>query len=213
MSDLGFWNLATQHPDHIALVTPAGTRVRAGDLLVRSNQLVHGLRQLGLAQGDVVATLLPNGAEMIEMYLAATQAGFYLVPINHHLAAPEIAYIVGDCDAKALFACAETGEVCARAADSINFPALARFATAATPGMAARASASSMVRVVAEPAAPRVPKLVKLPGLTVSRLVPRPSSWLVMPLVAPCPTATRATPNMSAPACSRARPTVAAPWP
>ena len=73
MSDLGFWNLATHHPDHIALVTPAGTGVRAGDLLVRSNQLVHGLRQLGLAQGDVVATLLPNGAEMIELYLAACE--------------------------------------------------------------------------------------------------------------------------------------------
>ena len=29
---------------------------------------------------------------LIEMYLAATQAGLYLVPINHHLAGPEIAY-------------------------------------------------------------------------------------------------------------------------
>ena len=33
----------------------------------------------------MVATLLPNGAEMIELYLAALQAGWYLVPINHHL--------------------------------------------------------------------------------------------------------------------------------
>ena len=33
---------------------------------------------------------------MIELYLAATQAGFFLTPINHHLTAPEIAYIVGD---------------------------------------------------------------------------------------------------------------------
>ncbi len=94
MSDLGFWNLATAHPERTALVTPEGTRIKAGDLLARSNQLVHGLRRLGLAQGDVVATLLPNGAPMIELYLAATQAGLYLVPINHHLAAPEIAYIL-----------------------------------------------------------------------------------------------------------------------
>ncbi len=33
---------------------------------------------------------------MIELYLAATQAGLYLVPINHHLAGPEIAYILAD---------------------------------------------------------------------------------------------------------------------
>ena len=31
---------------------------------------------------------------MIELYLAVLQAGFYLMPINHHLVGPEIAYIV-----------------------------------------------------------------------------------------------------------------------
>ena len=31
---------------------------------------------------------------MLELYLAATQAGLYITPINSHLAAPEIAYIV-----------------------------------------------------------------------------------------------------------------------
>ena len=56
--------------------------------------MVHALRAQGLGVGDVVATLLPNCAEMIEVYLAALQAGWYLVPINHHLVAPEIAYIL-----------------------------------------------------------------------------------------------------------------------
>ena len=44
--------------------------------------------------------LLPNSAEVFELFLAVTQAGFYLVPINWHLVGPEIAYIVGDCEAK-----------------------------------------------------------------------------------------------------------------
>ena len=48
----------------------------------------------------MVATLLPNGEEMIEVYLAALQAGIYLVPINHHLVAPEIAFILKDSGAK-----------------------------------------------------------------------------------------------------------------
>ena len=85
MGDLGFWALAQEDPDYLALVTPDGAEVRAGELLGHANQLVHALRAQGLAPGDVVATVLPNCAEMIEVYLAALQAGWYLVPINHHL--------------------------------------------------------------------------------------------------------------------------------
>ncbi len=33
MSELGFWKLATAHPDNVALVTPDGTRITAGELL------------------------------------------------------------------------------------------------------------------------------------------------------------------------------------
>jgi len=134
MSELGFWKLATQYPDRIALVTQDGTRVRAGDLLARSNQLVHGLRRLGLAQGDVVATLLPNDQPMIELYLAATQAGLYLVPINHHLAAPEIAYILGDSSAKAFVADARFADAAATAATEAGMPATGCFAVGTIAG-------------------------------------------------------------------------------
>ena len=136
MSELGFWKLATQHPERIALVTPNGTRVRAGDLLARSNQLVHGLRRLGLRQGDVVATLLPNDLAMIELYLAATQAALYLVPINHHLAAPEIAYILQDSAAKAFVADARFADAARAAAQEAGMPGSACFAVGAIDGFA-----------------------------------------------------------------------------
>jgi long-chain acyl-CoA synthetase len=67
MGDLGFWSLAQENPDYLALVTPEGDEVRAGELLGHANQLVHALRAQGLGTGDVVATVLPNGAEMIEI--------------------------------------------------------------------------------------------------------------------------------------------------
>ena len=102
MGDLGFWALAQEDPDYLALVTPEGDDVRAGELLGHANQLVHALRAQGFGVGDVVATLLPNGTEMIEVYLAALQAGWYLVPINHHLVAPEVAYILKDSGAKSV---------------------------------------------------------------------------------------------------------------
>src|ERR1035437_10387232 len=101
MGDLGFWALAQEDPDHLALVAPDGTELSAGGLLGRANQVVHALRGFDLKPGDVVATVLPNCAEMFEVYLAALQAGWYLVPINHHLVASEIAYILSDSGPKA----------------------------------------------------------------------------------------------------------------
>ena len=123
MGDLGFWALAQEDPDYLALVTPEGDEVRAGELLGHANQLVHALRAQGFGVGDVVATLLPNCAEMIEVYLAALQAGWYLVPINHHLVAPEVAYILKDSGAKAFVAHERFAEVAVAAADEAGIAA------------------------------------------------------------------------------------------
>ena len=117
MGDLGFWALAQEDPDYLALVTPEGDEVTAGELLGRANQVVHALRAQGLGRGDVVATLLPNCAEMLEIYLAALQAGWYLVPINHHLVAPEVAYILKDSEAKVFVAHERFADVALAAAD------------------------------------------------------------------------------------------------
>ena len=103
---LGFWNFAQREPGKLALVTPDEREISRGELLAECNRLVRGLRALGLQKGDAVAMVLPNGAEPIELYLACFQAGFYLTPINNHLAGPEIAYIVNDCEAKAFVASA-----------------------------------------------------------------------------------------------------------
>jgi long-chain acyl-CoA synthetase len=134
MSELGFWRLAASDPSHLALVEPDGREMSAGELLAEANRLVHGLRRLGLEQGDVVAAVLPNGALMIELYLAVTQAGWYLVPINHHLTASEIAYVVQDSGAKAFVGAERFGAACRGAAEEVNFPGHARFAGGHIPG-------------------------------------------------------------------------------
>ena len=101
MSELGFWKFAQNDPNHLALATSDGREWKRGELLAACNQLVHGLCAQGLEKGDCVAVVLPNGVEMIELYLAVMQAGWYMTPINHHLTGPEIAYIVQDSGAKA----------------------------------------------------------------------------------------------------------------
>lgn len=97
---VGFWRLATAEPDVIAVHLPDGSTVTRGELHARANQLVHGLRAQGMAAGDSIAVVQPNGLPMLELYFAALQAGFRITPINHHLVGPEIAYIVDDSEAK-----------------------------------------------------------------------------------------------------------------
>jgi long-chain acyl-CoA synthetase len=125
---LGFWDIAKARPDHLALVDPDEKEISAGELLGSANQLVHGLRELGFQRGDAVAILLPNCAEVFELFLAISQAGFYMVPINWHLVGPEVAYIVQDSEAKAFVAHSRFADVAIAAADEIGFPAEGRFA-------------------------------------------------------------------------------------
>src|SRR5664280_583502 len=139
MGDLGFWALAQEDPGHLALVAPDGTELSAGELLGRANQVVHALRGFDLKPGDVVATVLPNCAEMLEVYLAALQAGWYLVPINHHLVAPEIAYILRDSGAKVFVAHERFAEASIAAADEVGLPASGRLAVGDVKGFSSYA--------------------------------------------------------------------------
>ena len=82
----------------------------------------------------MVATLLPNGVEVFELYLAALQAGWYLVPINHHLIAPEVAYILKDSDAKAFVTHERFAEVAADAAGRAGLKHEHTFAIGAIAG-------------------------------------------------------------------------------
>ena len=134
MPDLGFWTLAQSDPEQLAVVEPDYTEVTRGELLARANQIVHGLRARGLKTGDVIATVVPNGAPMLELFMAATQAGWYITPINFHLAAPEIAYIVADCEAKALFGHERFADVLGKTVAEIGYPSECSFAIGDVPG-------------------------------------------------------------------------------
>jgi long-chain acyl-CoA synthetase len=134
MADLGFWALAQADPDHLALVLPDGTELSAGTLAGRVNQVVHGLRTAGVGVGDAVATVLPNGTEIVELYLAALQAGWYLVPINHHLVGPEIAYILSDSEAKVLVGHERFAAACKEAAAISEMPPEGLFAVGEIEG-------------------------------------------------------------------------------
>ncbi|MEO3800435.1 AMP-binding protein [Nonomuraea sp. B1E8] len=96
----GFYAIAAADPGRLALIDADGARTSYGELLALVNQVSHGLRARGLRTGDVVAGVLPNGIDQVVMVMATWQIGLYYVPINWHLTASEVAYILADCDAK-----------------------------------------------------------------------------------------------------------------
>jgi long-chain acyl-CoA synthetase len=113
---IAYW--AGRQPDAPALVTPgdpAGGRTFA-ELNAETNRLARTFRAHGLVPGDGVATMFSNRAEYVAAWAATLRTGLRFTPINWHLTAEEAAYIVDDCEAKALVADARFAAVAAGAA-------------------------------------------------------------------------------------------------
>jgi long-chain acyl-CoA synthetase len=88
---LGFWWIAEDHPDLPAVLhAPSGERLTYSELAGRAHQLVHGLRQLGIRAGDIVAYALPNGVDILVWQLAAQESGIRSIALNPALSAGEI---------------------------------------------------------------------------------------------------------------------------
>ncbi len=68
-----------------------------------ANQVANGLMALGVAKGDRVGYLGKNSDLFYEIVFGCARAGAVSVGINWRLAAPEVAYIMNDCEAQVLF--------------------------------------------------------------------------------------------------------------
>ena len=94
---------ARMRPDHPAVVMAgSGEVVTYRELDARSNRLAHLWRERGLHPGDHVAILLQNDPRWFDAVWAALRSGLYYTPVNWHLTAPEVAYIVQDCGARSV---------------------------------------------------------------------------------------------------------------
>src|SRR4051794_22568203 len=129
-----FWSRALREPDRVALVEADERTTTAGELLASANEVVHGLRALGLKKGAVVAAVLPNCREAYELVMAMQQAGWYLVPINYHLVGPEIAYILQDCEAKVAVVHEQFAAECGAAVAESGFDPDRVFGVGQVPG-------------------------------------------------------------------------------
>jgi fatty-acyl-CoA synthase len=72
------------------------------DLAGRARQLAHAIDELGLAQGERVASLAWNGYRHMEMYFGVSGSGRVLHTINPRLHPEQIAWIINHAEDKAL---------------------------------------------------------------------------------------------------------------
>ena len=102
-----------------------GETITYGALHGRVSRVAGALTARGIRRGDRVACLSVNSKAYTEILLALGWIGAVAVPLNTRLSASELAFIIGDCGARAIFACA-------------SHAATAESAVAAAPAVATR---------------------------------------------------------------------------
>ena len=56
----GFWKIAEENRDRLAIADPDYNEISFGALYDLVNQITHGLRGMGLSPGDHISKTLPN---------------------------------------------------------------------------------------------------------------------------------------------------------
>jgi long-chain acyl-CoA synthetase len=94
---------AQVQPDKVAIWQADGKSQTWAGLNANANRVARLLQDAGLQSGDAVALVCTNRVEFCEVLSGVMRIGMRVTPVNWHLTAEEIAYVVKDCEAKALF--------------------------------------------------------------------------------------------------------------
>lgn len=93
---------ALHYPNKLAVVV-GNERLTYSEFNKRVNKIANMLTNLGVENGDSVAMLLPNSIEMLELFWATAKIGAVIVPLNTMVKGKDNAFIINDCQPKALF--------------------------------------------------------------------------------------------------------------
>jgi acyl-CoA synthetase (AMP-forming)/AMP-acid ligase II len=99
-------------PDKHAVIVDASHGARSSvttfaELNELVNHVAHGLRDLGVEQGDRIVWCGPNSLEVIAVVHAARKAGLVAVPLSYRFNAEEMQYVIDNSDATLVVADAE----------------------------------------------------------------------------------------------------------
>lgn len=94
---------AHYRPDHLALVV-GEHRLSFREFNAQVNQLANALLAQGISKGEKMATLLPNGLELMTAYWAAAKTGIVIVPGSTLLQKSGLTALLSDSDTVAVLA-------------------------------------------------------------------------------------------------------------
>src|SRR6195952_3603068 len=80
-----------------------GRQTSFAEFDVLTNRVANALIALGVKPGERIAYFGKNSDIYFELLLGAMKANVVMAPVNWRLAGPEVAFIVGDCNAPVLF--------------------------------------------------------------------------------------------------------------
>ncbi len=86
-----------------ALIMSDGGVIPFGELYAKSQRVAAVLHSAGLRRGDGVALVLPNRSEFFDITWGCQLSGLYYTAVNIHFTPDEVAYVIDDSDAKAVF--------------------------------------------------------------------------------------------------------------
>jgi len=86
-----------------ALIMSDGAVISFGELYTGSQRVAAALHDAGLRRGDGVALILPNRPEFFDITWGCQLSGLYYTAVNTHFTPEEVAYVIDDSDAKAVF--------------------------------------------------------------------------------------------------------------
>ncbi len=108
-----------EHGDRAAYVMAGtGEVVTYRELHERACRIANLFRSLGLRPGDHVAWCMENHPWFLSLAWGAHYAGLYYTAISSRLTADEVAYIVGDCGARAYVTSTYKRDIAAEVADA-----------------------------------------------------------------------------------------------
>ncbi|MFC6882109.1 MULTISPECIES: AMP-binding protein [Actinomadura] len=111
--------IAAQTPDKPAVIMAGSGRVVTyRELNDEANRLAQLLRAEGLRPGDHIAFMLENHPLYLAIAWAAQRSGLYYTAVSSRLQPEELAYIVGNCEARAFIA-GKSVEAAAQAAPDV----------------------------------------------------------------------------------------------
>jgi long-chain acyl-CoA synthetase len=99
------------------VIVADGPTITYGELFKRCQRVAALLRQAGLQRGDGVALVLPNRPEFFEITWGCQLSGLYYSAVNTHFTPDEVAYVIDDSEAKAVFIDASMADLASRIAE------------------------------------------------------------------------------------------------